>query len=48
MAVNFLKYCINTPLKRFACLQNKFFGYFIPSSSDLYKPIFRWEVVFVF
>ena len=26
----FFNYCINMPSKRFACLQNRFFGYLIP------------------
>ena len=29
MAIIFVNYCINTPSKRFKCLQNKFFGHFI-------------------
>ena len=30
MAKIFFDYCINTPSKRFACLQNKFIRHFIP------------------
>ena len=33
MAAFFFNYCINPPLKRFACLQSKFFRHFILNCS---------------
>ena len=49
MATIFFNYCINTPLKQFAFLQNKFFRHFIPFlfNSCLKQTNIGLEVAFV-